>query len=186
MLSVRTMRNIQIQFFFQIWPGKGRRLGLSHELDLLEPGTYCLFPPGTGRKLGLWEELGLCATAANEENTPFQIDDALVPLQHVQPWTRILQMCMSQCFIIIFLIQFFQKVKRVQRGSARVQRGSVGSSALACCKAGPSSNLGSAPHGGSAQWADSCEDMEMGLSDCLRMNFVWMYPSYKTKPFIKK
>ncbi len=32
----------------------------------------------------------------------------------------------------------------------RVQSGSVGS-ALACCKAGPSSNLDSAPH-----WADSC------------------------------
>ncbi len=33
--------------------------------------------------------------------------------------------------------------------SGLVQRGLVGS-ALACCKAGPSSNLGSAPHGGSA------------------------------------
>ncbi len=33
---------------------------------------------------------------------------------------------------------------RVQRDSVRVQRGSVGS-ALACCKAGPSSNLGSPP-----------------------------------------
>jgi hypothetical protein len=31
----------------------------------------------------------------------------------------------------------------------RVQRGLLGS-ALACCKAGPSSNLGSAAHGGSA------------------------------------
>jgi hypothetical protein len=37
---------------------------------------------------------------------------------------------------------------RVQCGSVRVQCGSVGS-ALACCKAGPGSNLGSAPHGGS-------------------------------------
>jgi hypothetical protein len=37
---------------------------------------------------------------------------------------------------------------RVQCGSVRVQCGSVGS-ALACCKAGPSSNLGSAPQGGS-------------------------------------
>ncbi len=34
---------------------------------------------------------------------------------------------------------------RVQCGSVRVQCGSFGS-ALACCKAGPSSNLGSAPH----------------------------------------
>ncbi len=37
----------------------------------------------------------------------------------------------------------------VQRGLVGVQRGLVGS-ALACCKAGPGSNLGSAPHGGSA------------------------------------
>ncbi len=39
---------------------------------------------------------------------------------------------------------------RVQRGLVdRVQRGLVGS-ALACFKAGPSSNFGLAPHGGSA------------------------------------
>ncbi len=38
---------------------------------------------------------------------------------------------------------------RVQSDSVRVQRGSVGS-ALACYKAGPRSNLSSAPHGGSA------------------------------------
>ncbi len=50
-----------------------------------------------------------------------------------------------------------------------MQRGVVGS-ALACCKAGLSSNLGSAPHGSSAHWADSYEDMEMGLSECLWMN----------------
>ncbi len=54
-----------------------------------------------------------------------------------------------------------------------MQRGLVGS-ALACCKAGPSSNLGSAPQGGSAHWADSYEDMEMSLSECLRMNDEWM------------
>jgi hypothetical protein len=36
----------------------------------------------------------------------------------------------------------------VRRGS-KVRRGSVGS-ASACCKAGPSSILGSAPHGGSS------------------------------------
>ncbi len=56
----------------------------------------------------------------------------------------------------------------------RVQRGLVGS-ALACCKAGPSSNLGWAPHGGSARCADSYEDMEMGLSECLWMKDVWLY-----------
>ncbi len=38
---------------------------------------------------------------------------------------------------------------RVRRGSVRVRRGLVGS-APACCKAGPSSILGSAPHGGSS------------------------------------
>ncbi len=70
---------------------------------------------------------------------------------------------------------------RVQRCSVRVQRCSV-SSALACCKAGPSSNLGSAPHGGSAHWADSYEDMEMGLNECLWINDVWMYEYlYKRK-----
>jgi hypothetical protein len=47
------------------------------------------------------------------------------------------------------------QLSRVQRSSVgcsaaqRVQRSSVGR-ALACCKAGPSSNLGSAPQGGSA------------------------------------
>jgi hypothetical protein len=64
--------------------------------------------------------------------------------------------------------------RRVQRGLVRVQRGLVGI-ALACCKAGPSSNLSSAPHGGSAHWADSYEDMEMGLSECLWMKDVWLY-----------
>ncbi len=54
----------------------------------------------------------------------------------------------------------------------RVQRGSVGS-ALACCKAGPSSNLGSAPHGVFTNWDDSCEYLEIGLSECLSMN-EWM------------
>ncbi len=49
--------------------------------------------------------------------------------------------------------------------------------ALACCKAGPSSNLCSAPHSGSAHWAESCDDMEMG--ECLRMNDLWMYLLYK-------
>ncbi len=43
----------------------------------------------------------------------------------------------------------------------RVQRGSVGS-ALACSKAGPSSNLSSAPKEGSAHIADNCEDIGEG------------------------
>jgi hypothetical protein len=40
-------------------------------------------------------------------------------------------------------------LSRVQCGIVRVHCGLVGS-ALACCKARPSSNLSSAPHGGSA------------------------------------
>jgi hypothetical protein len=38
---------------------------------------------------------------------------------------------------------------RVRRSSVRVRRSSVGN-ASACCKEGPSSILGSAPHGGSS------------------------------------
>ncbi len=37
-------------------------------------------------------------------------------------------------------------------------------------------------YGGSAHWADSREDMEMGLSECLWMNDVWMHLQYKQKP----
>ncbi len=48
----------------------------------------------------------------------------------------------------------------------RVQRDVVGS---------PSSNLVSAPHWGSAHWADSYEDMEMGLTECLWMKYLWLY-----------
>ncbi len=59
----------------------------------------------------------------------------------------------------------------------RVQRGLVGS-ALAWGKEGPSSTLGSAPQGGSAHWADSYEDMEMGLSECLWMKDVWLYECF--------
>ncbi len=40
-------------------------------------------------------------------------------------------------------------MSQVRRGSVKVRRGSVGS-ASACCKAGTSSILGSAPHGGSS------------------------------------
>ncbi len=40
-------------------------------------------------------------------------------------------------------------LSKVRRGSVKVRRGSVGS-ASACCKADPSSILGSAPHGGSS------------------------------------
>ena len=54
----------------------------------------------------------------------------------------------------------------------RVQRDVVGS---------PSSNLVSAPHWGSAHWADSYEDMEMGLSECLWITALWMYILYKRK-----
>ncbi len=48
----------------------------------------------------------------------------------------------------------------VQQGAAwlsRVRRGSVGS-ASACCKAGPSSILGSAPHQGGSSLAERISD----------------------------
>jgi hypothetical protein len=54
----------------------------------------------------------------------------------------------------------------------RVQRSSEGS-AQTCCKAGTSSNLGSAPQGGYAPWACSYEDMDMSLSECYEWMIVW-------------
>jgi hypothetical protein len=65
----------------------------------------------------------------------------------------------------------------VRRGSEwcgvaqMVRRGSVGS-ASACCKAGPSSILGSAPQGGSPTEQTSDEEMERGLSEWRRMNVI--------------
>jgi hypothetical protein len=52
-----------------------------------------------------------------------------------------------------------------------VRRGSVGS-ASACCKAGPSSILGSAPQGGSPTEQTSDEEMKRGLSEWRRMNVI--------------
>jgi hypothetical protein len=52
-----------------------------------------------------------------------------------------------------------------------VRRGSVGS-ASACCKAGPSSILGSAPQGGSPTEQTSDEEMERDLSEWRRMNVI--------------
>ena len=53
-----------------------------------------------------------------------------------------------------------------------VRRGSVGS-ASACCKAGPSSILGSAPQGGSPTEQTSDEEMERGLSKWRRINVLY-------------
>jgi hypothetical protein len=53
-----------------------------------------------------------------------------------------------------------------------VRRGSVGST-TACCKAGPSSILGSAPQGGSPTEQTSNEEMERGLSEWRRMNVLY-------------
>jgi hypothetical protein len=53
-----------------------------------------------------------------------------------------------------------------------VRRGSVGS-ASACCKAGPSSILGSAPQGGSPTEQTSDEEMERGLSEWRRINVLY-------------
>ncbi len=61
----------------------------------------------------------------------------------------------------------------VQRGSVMVRRGSVGS-ASACCKAGPSSILGSAPQGRffpTEQTSD--EEMERGLSEWRWINVLY-------------
>jgi hypothetical protein len=52
-----------------------------------------------------------------------------------------------------------------------VRRGSVGS-ASACCKAGLSSILGSAPQGGFPTEQTSDEEMERGLSEWRRMNVI--------------
>ncbi len=47
-------------------------------------------------------------------------------------------------------LKIFERKVKQYCSNNRMQRGSVGS-ALACCKAGPRLNLGSAPHGGSAR-----------------------------------
>ncbi len=61
-----------------------------------------------------------------------------------------------------------------------MRRGSVGS-ASACCKAGPSSILSSAPQGGSPTEQTSDEEMERGLSEWRRINVLYecMYVCYK-------
>jgi hypothetical protein len=69
----------------------------------------------------------------------------------------------------------------VRRGSVMVRRGSVGS-ASACCKAGPSSILGSAPHGGFSplsrqamtkdkRWGNGERPQRMAMDKCI----VWMW-----------
>jgi hypothetical protein len=55
-----------------------------------------------------------------------------------------------------------------------VRRGSV-SSASACCKAGPSSILGSAPQGGFFPLSlQSDEDMEIGPGEWLQITYKWI------------
>ena len=63
-------------------------------------------------------------------------------------------------------------LRMVRRGSVMVRRGSVGS-APACCKAGPSSILSSAPQGGSPTEQTSDEEMEKGLSEWRRINVLY-------------
>jgi hypothetical protein len=53
-----------------------------------------------------------------------------------------------------------------------VRRCSVGR-ALACCKAGPSSILGSAPQGGFPTELTSDEDMEISLGEWRRINVLY-------------
>jgi hypothetical protein len=62
--------------------------------------------------------------------------------------------------------------KAMVRRGFMVRRGSVGS-ASACCKAGPSSILGSAPQGGSPTEQTSDEEMERGLSEWRRINVLY-------------
>ncbi len=73
---------------------------------------------------------------------------------------------------------------RVRHGSVRVRHGSVGS-VSGCCKAAPSSNLGSAPQWRPSTWACSDEETGAELSECcelMRMNeFVWMYSKWWRK-----
>ncbi len=74
----------------------------------------------------------------------------------------------------------FAVLSMVRRGSVMVRRGSVGS-ASACCKAGPSSILGSAPQRGSPTEQTSDEEMERGLSEWRRINVLYecVYVCYK-------
>jgi hypothetical protein len=55
-----------------------------------------------------------------------------------------------------------------------VRRGSVGS-ALACCKAGPSTILSSVPQGGVLTEQTSDEEMERGLSEWRLINALYEY-----------
>ncbi len=76
----------------------------------------------------------------------------------------------------------------VRRGSVMVRRGSVGS-ASACCKAGPSSILGSAPQGSFPHWAHKRwgygERLQrMATDECIVIE--WMYLLYVIKSKINK
>ncbi len=74
-----------------------------------------------------------------------------------------------------FLLQEICGTILVRRGSVMVRRGSVGS-ASACCKAGPSSVLGSAPQGGSPteqdkRWRNGERLQWMATDKCI----IWMW-----------
>ncbi len=75
---------------------------------------------------------------------------------------------------------------------AMVRRGSVGS-ASACCKAGPSSILGSAPQGGSPHWANKRwrfgeRPQRMATDKCIEWMWLYecMYVCYKIWKINKK
>ncbi len=66
-------------------------------------------------------------------------------------------------------------ISEIRKIEYRMRRSSVGS-ASACCKAGPSSNLGSASHGGSPCWAKTRWRLKKkGLGEWWRMNGVCLY-----------
>ena len=64
-----------------------------------------------------------------------------------------------------------KKFKKIIPHRCYRRRRSVGR-ASACCKAGPSSILGSAPQGGFPTEQTSDEEMERGLSEWRRMNVI--------------
>jgi hypothetical protein len=84
-----------------------------------------------------------------------------------------LRRCSAWCGVAQYGAALLSMVQRcsvmVRRCSVMVLRCSVGR-ASACCKAGPSSILGSAPQGGFSTKLTSDEDMEIDLGEWRRIN----------------
>ncbi len=72
---------------------------------------------------------------------------------------------------------------RVRRSSVRMRRSSVGS-ALACCKAGPSSILGSAPHWDDQRWRNGVKSQRIAMDltyECDRIDILQALFYFKHK-----